>query len=104
MIVVTNRIKVAEGYEDEFEERFRSRLGLVDRMPGFIRNEVLRPIIGDCYVVKTYWESREAFEAWKESDSFKKAHSRPVPEGMFLAPGVVEIHEVIISTEGSGKG
>ena len=43
MIVVTNRIPVAEGHEADFEDRFKHRVHLVDRAPGFIRNEVHRP-------------------------------------------------------------
>ena len=44
MIVVTNRIPVASGYEIDFEDRFRNRVHLVDQAPGFIRNEVHRPV------------------------------------------------------------
>ena len=43
MICVTNRIPVAEGYEIDFEDRFRKRVHLVDQAKGFIRNEVHRP-------------------------------------------------------------
>ena len=43
VVVVTNRIPVASGFEADFEERFRKRAGLVDSEPGFIRNEVHRP-------------------------------------------------------------
>ena len=44
MITVANRIYVASEYQDEFEERFRNRARLVDGMPGFISNQVLRPV------------------------------------------------------------
>ena len=43
MIVVTNRIPVARGYESDFEDRFKRRVHLVDQSPGFLRNEVHRP-------------------------------------------------------------
>ena len=43
MITVANRIFVAPDYAEAFEERFRSRARLVDGMPGFISNQVLRP-------------------------------------------------------------
>jgi heme-degrading monooxygenase HmoA len=33
MIVVTNRIPVAEGHEIDFEDRFRKRVHLVDQSP-----------------------------------------------------------------------
>ena len=44
MITVANRIYVAPEYQDAFEERFRNRARLVGGMPGFISNQVLRPL------------------------------------------------------------
>ncbi len=68
MIVVSNRIQVAKGQESAFEGRFEGRARLVERMPGFVRMEVLRPLKSDYYVVLTHWESPEAFEAWTEAE------------------------------------
>ena len=31
-------------YADAFEQRFRERAMLVDQMPGFISNQILRPV------------------------------------------------------------
>ena len=95
MIVVANRIPVAKGYEKEFEKRFEHRFGGVDQMPGFIRNEVLRPIMGDYYIVMTHWESKAGFEAWTQSEAFKQAHANRPPKEMFAGPNVFEMHEVI---------
>lgn len=115
MIVVTNRIPIAKGHEIDFEDRFRNRAHLVDQSPGFIRNEVLRPkpmrfdhetgAWTDApdketyYEVKTWWESFEAFVAWTQSESFRKAHENRPPREMFRGPNVLEIHEVFLSTE-----
>ena len=56
MITVMNRISVKPEFAEAFEERFRTRAGLVDQMPVFIRNEVLRPTQeGKPYIVLTYW-------------------------------------------------
>lgn len=98
MVVVTNRIPVAKGHEADFEERFRNRAGLIDQEPGFIRNEILRPIKGDCYLVKTYWRSQADFEQWTKSESFRKAHSNRPPAEMFAGSNVLEIHEVILES------
>jgi len=100
MIVVANRILVAEGHEADFEERLRSRAGLIDHEPGFIRNMVLRPSNAahskaDAYVVMTFWEDMASFEAWTSSDSFRQAHSRRPPAEMFRGPSTLEIHEVV---------
>jgi len=72
MITTANRIFVNPEYADLFEENFRNRAGLVDRMPGFVSNQLLRPVNpGDPYIVLTVWESRAHFENWVRSDEFR---------------------------------
>ena len=98
MIVVMNRIPVAPNFDETFEERFRNRTGLIDHEPGFIRNEILRPLKSDYYIVKTYWRNLEDFERWTKSEAFRQVHaSRPSAE-MFTGPNVLEIHEVVQQT------
>jgi len=115
MIVVTNRIPVAPGWEEKFEDRFQKRAHLVDESPGFIRNEVHRPrpmkvdrATGQWspdpdkaafYEVKTWWDSFEDFTAWTKSESFAAAHRDRPPKEMFAGPNALEIHEVFLSTE-----
>ena len=99
MIVVANRIAVSKGYEKEFEDRFKNRARLIDQEPGFIRNMILRPVQSDYYVVMTFWESRESFEAWTKSDSFRKAHSERPPKEMFSGLIWSESHKVFKSAE-----
>jgi heme-degrading monooxygenase HmoA len=99
MIVVSNRINVADGHEKEFEDRFQGRAGLVEKMPGFVRLEILRPIKSDYYVVLTHWEDEASFRAWTESPEFQEAHrNRPRAE-IFAGPNVFEMHEVIQRAE-----
>jgi len=100
MIIVQNRVPVAEGQEEAFLERFRTRRGLVDGHAGFIRNMVLRPVNGDHFVVLTMWEDEESFRAWTGSDAFKEAHSRVPPKEMFKGKSELEIHEVANDTAG----
>ena len=107
MIVVSNRVPVAEGHEAEFAERFRSRAGLVEHHPGFVRLEILRPESitlndrqmggSDYHVVLTYWERTEDFIAWTQSDDFRTAHSQRGSQEMFAGPNVFEMHEIIQS-------
>jgi len=97
MITVANRLFVDPAFASQFESRFRDRAGLVDHMPGFISNQVLRPVNpGDPYVVLTWWESREDFKAWTTSDEFRQGHARSgtLPAEAFTAPNKLEIHEV----------
>lgn len=115
MIVVTNRIPVNEAYRIDFEDRFRRRVHLVDRAPGFVRNEVHRPrpvkfdhtaggFVDDpsqqgFYEVKTWWRSFEDFVAWTRSPSFAEAHKDRPPAEMFAGPNVLEVHELYLSTD-----
>ena len=115
MIVVTNRIPVSRGHEIDFEDRFKRRVHLVDQSPGFVRNEVHRPKPMKLdhgsgtwapdhkgqgyYEVKTWWRSFEDFVAWTKSPAFAEAHSSRPPAGMFAGPNVLEVHEVLTSTD-----
>ena len=98
MITVANRIYVAPEYGARFEERFRERAGLVDKMPGFVSNMVLRPVNeGDPYVVFTVWESRADFLNWVRSDAFVKGHAQSgtLPKEAFTQGNVLEMHELV---------
>ncbi|AXG99804.1 antibiotic biosynthesis monooxygenase family protein [Deinococcus wulumuqiensis] len=106
MITVANRIFVNPERADAFEERFRRRPRRVDTQPGFVSDHVLRPTKeGEPYVVLSFWESREAFEAWRTSPGFRDGHKggRTLPEDTVLR-NVVEIHEVFTASKGAGEG
>jgi heme-degrading monooxygenase HmoA len=122
VFVVTNRIPVAPGQEEAFEDRFRNRAHLIDSAPGFVKNQILRPVQRrfnhttgaweesperGYYLVQTTWESEEAFWDWTRSESFRIAHSRRPPAEMFAGPNVLEIHRIVLSTdrrESGGEG
>jgi len=96
MIVVMNRITVAEGREEEFEQTFLNRDRAVDQMTGFIDLQVLRSSEGRTYIVMTRWNSREAFDTWTSSEAFLAAHKKPSP-GFAETRPVLEIYEVLAS-------
>src|SRR5918997_4951819 len=98
MIKVPNRIYVKPEDVEAFEGRFRERAGLVDGMPGFVSNQVLRPVNeGDPYVVFTVWDSRQDFLNWVRSDAFAKGHAQSgtLPREAFSRGNVLEMHEVV---------
>jgi heme-degrading monooxygenase HmoA len=114
MFVVTNRIPVNEAFEADFEDRFRKRAHLIDQSPGFVKNEILKPVRRrfdhatgamvesperGYYLVQTTWETEEAFWDWTRSESFRIAHSNRPPAEMFTGANVLEIHEVIQTTK-----
>jgi heme-degrading monooxygenase HmoA len=101
MITTANRIFVHPDFAEQFEQTFRTRARLVDRMPGFVRNQLLRPLNpDDPYIVLTVWESQAHFEAWVHSDAFREGHARSgtLPKAAFTAPNRLELHEIILDT------
>ena len=101
MIAVANRIPVNPAHAQAFEERFLSRPGNVETQPGFVGTHLLRPTAeGQPYTVLTYWESREAFEAWRTSPDFKEGHKggHSLPEGTVMGRNALEIWEVFSRT------
>jgi heme-degrading monooxygenase HmoA len=87
-VVKINAIEVPDGGGPELERRFAARQGAVEKAPGFLGFELLRPTGGDNrYFVYTRWESEEAFQAWSGGPA-REAHagerSRPVASGASL--------------------
>lgn len=76
MIAITNRLPVKDGMADEVVERFSGSRGSVQDFPGFVSMEVLRSEDSTEVLVITRWESREDFDEWVSSDSFREAHSQ----------------------------
>jgi heme-degrading monooxygenase HmoA len=101
VITVANRIYVTPEYRDRFEARFRDRAGLVDAMPGFVFNQLLRPTRPDApYVVLTVWEDLASFQAWVGSDAFKQGHARSgtLPKEAFSRRNELEIHQIVLDS------
>ena len=73
MIVVINRIQPQPGTEDRLEQAFARASGMKD-VPGCLGFEFWRNEQGGEYLVVTRWESRAAFEAWRQSPHFQHAH------------------------------
>jgi heme-degrading monooxygenase HmoA len=96
MIVVQNHLMVKKEFSERFERSFSERSRSVDGFPGFIRNEVLRPVKGESYIVMTYWDSLEDFNRWVGSEEFRKAHSEShLPKDAFLGKSEITVHQVI---------
>lgn len=80
LYIVTNQIEVKKGFAEKMAGRFTSNPHL-EEMPGFHRVEVT--LVEDdekdteFMHVMTWWETKEDFENWKNSDAFKQAHQRP---------------------------
>lgn len=82
MHVVMSRFKVANGMRDEVRQAFLNRPGLVDRVPGFIRMDVLQGVDDpDEFWLYTVWSDAESFHAWHQSHHYQEAH-RGIPGGL----------------------
>ena len=100
MFIAMNRFRIAPGHEQDFEDLWKNRESFLSQTPGFVEFHLLRGP-GDeqhtLYASHTVWESREAFTAWTESESFRKAHGKArAPEGTYLGPPQFEGFEVIL--------
>ena len=98
MFIAMNRFKVAPGREGDFEEMWLSRDTHLKDVPGFQEFHLLKGPEGEdhrLYSSHSVWASKVAFEAWTQSDAFRKAK-----EGMYLGPPNFEGFEVLQTVEG----
>ena len=75
MYVVMNKFQVIAGQEDEFERLWRERESYLHEVPGFVHFALLRAEDGE-FISHTTWQDHAAFEAWAESDLFRRGHQR----------------------------
>jgi heme-degrading monooxygenase HmoA len=95
-----NRFRIALGREGGFEEMWRTRESYLAEVPGFREFHLLRgpsDASATLYASHSVWDSRQAFERWTESESFRKAHAQArAPEGTYLSHPQFEGFEVIL--------
>ncbi len=100
MFIAMNRFRIALGREDVFEELWRKRDSHLNDVPGFREFHLLRGPTDDeatLFASHSLWDSRANFEAWTESDAFRKAHaSARAPEGTYLGHPIFEGFEVLM--------
>lgn len=70
-----NFFQVKDGFEAEFEQRWKDRETYLDQVPGFQKFNLLKGKEGQ-YISYSEWESEASFMAWTQSEAFKKAHSQ----------------------------
>ena len=102
LYIAMNRFRIGAGFEDGFEEIWRTRDSKLDEVPGFKEFKMLRgPQLeggGTLFISHSEWDSYDAFLAWTESDAFKAAHGKSrAPEGTYLGHPQFEGFEVVIT-------
>ena len=78
MYTVSNHFQIKKGFAERMASAFTSQKELTE-FDGFQKVEVMinRQVEEyDELYVQMYWDSLTNFEAWKESDHFKKSHDR----------------------------
>jgi heme-degrading monooxygenase HmoA len=100
MFIAMNRFRIAKGFEAGFEKVWRERESYLDEVPGFREFHLLKGPVRDDHVLyasHSVWASREAFEAWTESDSFRRAHAQAsAPKGTYLGHPELETFEAVL--------
>jgi heme-degrading monooxygenase HmoA len=100
MFIAMNRFRIALGREDVFEELWRSRESQLDQVPGFQEFHLLKGPTDEeaaLYASHTVWKSKEDFDAWTQSENFRKAHANArAPEGTYLGHPNFEGFEVVL--------
>ena len=78
MFIAMNRFRITPGKENEFIEIWKNRDSQLASVPGFREFHLLQgPASEVCtlFASHTVWDTREAFEAWTNSEAFRKAHA-----------------------------
>lgn len=100
MFIAMNRFRINPGFEEGFERMWRERESHLDQVAGFLAFRLLKgPEDAGCllYASHTQWESRQAFDAWRESESFHRAHAQAKAlQGTYAGPPVFEGFEVVL--------
>jgi heme-degrading monooxygenase HmoA len=95
MLIVQNRIRVNKGFEDRFERPPGE--GREDPVPGRLFVARLKADEPGVYINMSVWESRAAFDAWRQSEAFTRSHADRPPEGAVDGPPQLTIAEVLSS-------
>ena len=101
MFIAMNRFKVNAGHEDGFEGRWRGRDTYLQDVPGFLAFSLLRNATTADGITEflshSTWRSRDDFEAWRTSESFRMAHSQGSVQGVLAGPPEALLYEVVIN-------
>ena len=101
MYLAMNRFRIAPGMGAGFEKIWRERESYLDEVPGFVSFALLKGSSSDedhvLYASHSVWESKAAFDAWTESENFKRAHAQAnAPKGTYLGHPNLELFEQVL--------
>lgn len=99
MFVFVSHLEVPVADHAELERHFRERSGLVDRFPGFLYLQLLRPQAGAAtHTFLTAWADRASFRAYMRSREHAVSHGREPAEIMVRTTVRHEAYEVLMDS------
>ena len=99
MFLFISHLTVPTPDQASLERHFRERSHLVDRFPGFLYLQLLKPQAGSAtHTFLTAWESREAFSAYMKSEAHSVSHSREPADIMGRTSVRHEAYEVMMDS------
>ena len=105
MYIAMNRFQIIRGQEETFEELWRNRETYLNKVSGFREFQLLRGASEDDYTLyasHSVWDSRQAFEGWTQSESFRKAHAQAGgAKAVYLGHPRFEGFEVVLNQRGA---
>ena len=100
MFLAMNRFKIALGFEDGFEKVWRERDSYLSEVEGFVSFNLMKGMVTEEFVLyasHSVWQSKEAFEAWTQSEHFRKAHAQAsAPKGTYLGHPDLELFDSVL--------
>ena len=101
MYIAMNRFKVADGFEDTFEDVWRDRKSLLSGVAGFLEFRLLRGPRQEHegftpFASYSLWTSEAAFVGWTKSAGCHGAHNGTGDvHGMYVGLPVLEGYHVV---------
>ncbi|HEX4511651.1 MAG TPA: antibiotic biosynthesis monooxygenase [Burkholderiaceae bacterium] len=87
MYIAMNQFRVKPDQTAAFEQAWRDRKSYLSEVPGFQTFHLLRGSVENdaaLYASHTVWADQAAFEAWTQSEAFRKAHSQGGKTAQYL--------------------
>ena len=97
MFIAMNQFQVNPERAAEFEEVWRTRESHLDKNPGFVQFALLKGDEPGDYISHSVWQSRDAFVAWTQSESFKQAHAGRMPEGILTTHPRARFYDSVLT-------
>jgi len=101
LFIAMNQFQVDPLRAADFEEVWQTRDSYLSENPGFVQFSLLKGDEAGDYISHSIWESREAFLAWTQSESFKRAHGGRMPEGIIVGHPRARFYDSVLIQDSS---